>query len=164
MAQENKAPMFHDMDKDIYGTWLGTTAIGNEPDMVYPQYVPLNSFKKCTYPEPVKTHHIIRTEAVQEGIKGQEPRSVIIYRGIKGGVLDAIIGKFIRENEELRNRIKMLELQVSSERQKSQTAMGGTEEAVQRAVSIAKTARSGSPGDDINMFGTNQNKDYENFG
>lgn len=161
---DNKAPNFVDLDENIHGTWLGKKAQGNEPQLVYPEYVPFNSFKKCSYEKPVNIHHIFPFEPVLRGVKGQEPKTVYIYRGLPGGFLDAVLGKVLRENDELRKRNKMLELQVSSERQKSQTAMGGTEEAVQRAVSIAKTARSGSPNDEINVFDAQRRKDFEEFG
>ena len=132
-------PAFLDLDRGVVGTFRGTVAQGTEPDHVFIEFSPCNSFKKIRYANSVPKiaiHTIFpSSNADTEHI---EKEMVILWEGRANNILHFIDTKNQKMIVELQNKIKDLEVEKAAAMQRAEEAYSGPERIVQRAKNLTK--------------------------
>jgi len=133
-----KSPLIYYADIGLVGTIVRTTEEGTEPGYVNIFYKPLNSLKTVKLPFPVKGDFIHYIKTKKRNVEGVQDEIMFIHTGEPDSLVNNILDtKNLKTIAELRDRIRSLELQMSSQKQTTQDAMSGAESMVARAKSIS---------------------------
>jgi hypothetical protein len=141
-----KSPLIYYADIGLVATLVRTTEEGTEPGYVNIEYKPLNDFKTHKLPFPVHIDHITYLKTQKKHITGVEDEIMFIHTGENGSLVEGVLNnKYQKTIQELREKIRSLQLQVSSAKQTTEDAMSGAEAYVARAKSITSNVSRTTP-------------------
>jgi len=147
MATHNwKGEALHYLDIGLMGTFHGLKESETEKGYVYLEYYPLGKShfgvpKKEVYPQPIledSVHFVV----TKKNIKGVEKRIVLIYTGEEGSIVrDIVDANILKQNEELKEEIRQLKMEVASAKQESEDLRSGMGKTIASVKSMEKMGR-----------------------
>jgi len=133
-----KSPFIFYADIGLAGSLVRTTEEGTEPGFVNLFYKPINSPRTVKLPFPVKSDYITYLKTKKRNVEGVQDEIMFIHTGEPDSLVESVLDtKAMKTIAELRDRIRSLELQMSSQKQTTQDAMSGAESMVARAKAIS---------------------------
>lgn len=158
-----KSPFIFYADIGLAGSLVRTTEEGTEPGYVNVFYKPINSPRTVKLPFPVKSDFITYMKTKKRNVEGVQDEIMFIHTGEPDSLVDNFLDtKYLKTIAELRDRIRSLELQMSSQKQTTQDAMAGAESMVARAKAISGSNQNRSGiFSGINRFGGAEQEDNE---
>lgn len=158
---EQKMPLLIDLDQGVTGTFVKFEEQTTEKGMVYPVFVPLNTFKKVRYARPVPRTSI--TQLYPKTLhKGTEESWIVIYRGGEESLVHIIDSKFAEKVRELEEEKQTLEIENQALKQELRDAKEGLQKEMAKIRSINKGSESGPL---AGQMGDNRYRDlFEDFG
>lgn len=136
MSEEDKKPLFIDLDYGAYGSAEQTLQHLSEDEMQYPTYYISGTFfsvQKCTYSEPVRRDEIfyVKPPSGNSGMKGIPREIVFVKRKNPKYSCISIIDKSISEdNVRLRAEIERLKRELAQARNQANVATANMSKAM----------------------------------
>lgn len=134
-------------DIGLYGTFVRWVRKTSEPNYVYLEYVPLNSFppKKKILEKAIHTDFIHTIHSQHSDIAGVEAQTIKIFTNEPGSIISKVLKSDSEKTiAELREKIKKLQMQVASSKQNEEDARSGVNKTIQSMKQVSRP----SPGFD----------------
>jgi len=133
-------------DIGLYGTFVRFIRKTSEPNYVYLEYVPLNSFppKKKILEKAIHTDFIHTIRSPHTDIVGVEAETIKIFTNEPGSIIANILKSDSKKLiADLREKNKKLQMQVASSKQNEEDARSGVNKVIQSMKQVSRTSPSG---------------------
>lgn len=156
-----KSPLLAYSDKNIYGTFVKMSEDGAESGYVYVWFKPLGEFTTKMIPNPIRKEHIYELSASDTDKPGVESRVVFIFTGEEGSLVNNILNTAQNQTiKNLRETIKSLRMQLSTQKQISEEASSGAESYVNKMENLKSGGRRRAPFGEEGRFGYDNEFDF----